>query len=241
MSVESAEMTKHALNAFLATSIAFTNELATLCEYLGADAKEVERGLKSDARVGPGAYISPGSAFAGGALARDVTFLAQIDKQVQVPTHLLTAVRISNNEHKTWSCRKLKQLLGEISGRAVAVLGLTYKPGTDTLRRSSSLEMCIQLAQQGAQVRAYDPVVAQLPDELNRYLTLCSTAHETLQRADALILATEWPVFRTLSVDDILGEMRTPIVIDPNRFLETTLASDGRLQYVAVGMARGIE
>ena len=240
VSVESAEMTKHALNAFLATSITFINELATLGEQVGADAKEVERGLKSDPRIGPRAYLSPGSAFAGGTLARDIAFLTQIGQQAQVPTHLLTAVRVSNDEHKAWPRRKLEELLGDLSGKTVAVLGLTYKPGTDTLRRSSAVELCIWLAQQGAQVRAYDPAVTQLPLELKQYINLRGTAREALQQADALIVATEWPVFRALSADDLVIEMRTPIVVDPNSFLDTTLGRDSRLRYTAVGKPRRV-
>jgi UDPglucose 6-dehydrogenase len=142
MSVESAEMTKHALNAFLATSVTFINEIAALCEQVGADAKEVERGLKSESRIGSKAYLGPGAAFAGGTLARDVEFLTQIGAVHYQPTHLLSAVRASNDEHRNWHRRKLQALLGDLHGKCIAVWGLTYKPGTDTLRRSSSVELC---------------------------------------------------------------------------------------------------
>jgi UDPglucose 6-dehydrogenase len=235
MSVESAEMTKHAVNAFLAASVAFINELATLCAHVGADVKEVERGLKSDCRIGPSAYLSPGSAFAGGTLARDVNFLSQLGQQKRVSTHLMTAIRISNDEHKAWPRRKLQELFGELSGKTVVVLGLTYKPGTDTLRRSSAIELCIWLAQQGAQVRVNDPGVTQLPPELQRYITLCPTANEALQQADVLIVTNDSPTFKSVSANDCVSQMRTPIVLDPNRFLRTTLGADCRLRYVAVG------
>ena len=235
MSVESAEMTKHALNAFLAASVVFVNELATLCEHVGADVKEVERGLRSDSRIGPSAYLSPGSAFAGGTLARDVNFLSQLGQQKRVSTHLMTAIRISNDEHKAWPRRKLQELFGELSGKTVVVLGLTYKPGTDTLRRSSAIELCIWLAQRGVQVRANDPGVTQLPSDLEQYITLCATPNEALQQADALILTNDCPAFKSLSSDDCVRQMRTPVVLDPNRFLSTTLGADSRLRYVAVG------
>lgn len=238
MSVESAEMTKHALNAFLAMSIAFSNEIAVLCERVGADAKEVERGLKSELRIGPRAYLSPGAAFAGGTLARDVLFLADIGRREGITLHLLPAVRDSNNEHKSWPRRKLREYLGELSGKTIAVLGLTYKPDTDTLRRSSAVELCQWLAGQGAQVRAHDPAVCELPPELRPDIELCGSAPETLRRADAVVIATEWPVFRYLTADDLVKEMNTPLVLDANSFFDPPMAADPRVQYVAVGRVK---
>lgn len=236
MSVESAEMTKHALNAFLATSVAFINELADLCERAGADAKEVERGLKSEPRIGAKAYLGPGSAFAGGTLARDVTFLSQIGQRQGVPTHLFSAVIASNNEHKAWARRRLVNLLGGVSGKRIAILGLTYKPGTDTLRRSSAIELCLWLASQRAEVRAYDPAIQQLPAEFKTAISLCESSQEALADADAVVLATEWAAFKKLCTDDLVKAMRTAVVLDPNRFLASELARDPRIRYSAVGM-----
>jgi len=235
MDVESAEMTKHALNAFLATSVVFINEIAELCEQVGADAKEVERGLKSEPRIGPKAYLGPGSAFAGGTLARDVAFLAQIGRREGVPTHLFSGVAASNNEHKAWPTRTLMRLLGDPRGKRIAILGLTYKPGTDTLRRSSAVELCLWLSSHGAEVRAYDPAVRRLPPELSSLIRLCESSREALDAADAMVLATEWPTFKELSADDVVNSMRTAVVLDPNRFLAPELARDRRVRYAAVG------
>lgn len=237
MSVESAEMTKHALNAFLATSVAFINEVASLCEQVGADAKEVERGLKSEMRIGPQAYLGPGAAFAGGTLARDIAFLAQIGAAHQQSTHLLSAVRTSNDAHKQWVQRKLQVLLGEVHGQTVAVWGLAYKPGTDTLRRSSAVELCEWLARQGVQVQAHDPAVTALPEELARQFALCPTPVAALQGAAALVVATGWTEYRSLTADAVVSAMRLPVVIDPNRFLEKTLGNDPRIRYATVGKA----
>ena len=237
MSVESAEMTKHALNAFLATSITFTNEVAVLCEQVGADAKEVERGLKSDARIGPRAYLSPGSAFSGGTLARDIQFLSAIGNAHHQPTYLLSAVRESNSMHRHWVQRRLQWLLRDFRGVQVAVLGLTYKTGTDTLRRSISIELCKWLVEQGALVRAHDSVVKVLPDELAQKMTLCSSPLAALEGVSALVIGTEWPEYQSLAAEKVLSAMREPLIIDPNRFLIKNLGSDPRFRYVTVGKA----
>jgi len=237
MSVESAEMTKHALNAFLATSVTFANELARLCEAVGADAKEVERGLKSEARIGPKAYLSPGAAFAGGTLARDVRFLTGFGRQHRLDTPLLDGVLASNEVHKDWVRRKVTQLLGDagLRGATVAVLGLTYKPGTDTLRRSLAVELCRWLHEQGARVRAHDPAVRALPEELKPVVALCPSVGGALAGADLAVIATEWPDYRQLKADDFAATMRHPRVIDQNWFLAGALAEDRRVTYVATG------
>jgi UDPglucose 6-dehydrogenase len=235
MSIESAEMTKHALNAFLATSVVFINEVASLCEQVGADAKEVERGLKSEVRIGPKAYLSPGGAFAGGTLARDIAFLEKLGEERGQPTHLLSSVRTSNVEHRNWARRKLKSRVSELRGRKVAVLGLTYKPGTSTLRRSDSVELCEWLAAEGAIVQAHDPSVQALPAELSQKIVLCSTAMDALEGASAAVIGTNWPEYKNLSVQDIETVMEVPVVIDASRFLENTLTGARHIQYVTVG------
>jgi len=239
MSVESAEMTKHALNAFLATSVTFINEIAALCEQVGADAKEVERGLKSETRIGPKAYLGPGGAFAGGTLARDIAFLAKLGLQHDLPIHLVSAVRASNDAHKGWPRRRLVQLLGELTGKTIAVWGLTYKAGTDTLRRSSAIELCQWLLEEGANVQAHDPAVNSLPEQYTA-IYLYASPTEAAQGADALVVATEWPDYRTVSMSEIVDTMRTPIVLDANRFLAAALENLPGVTYVAVGKASNL-
>jgi UDPglucose 6-dehydrogenase len=235
MSVESAEMTKHAINAFLATSVAFINELAALCEAVGADAKDVERGLKSDQRIGPGAYLSPGAAFAGGTLARDLALIETRAQSLGVSTPIVRGVRQSNREHAQWTHRTLGQMLAPVAGRRISVWGLTYKPGTDTLRRSLSVELCRQLAKEGATVTAFDPAVRSLPEDLRGILTLAGDALTAAAGAEAIVIGTEWPMLREIPADRLVPAMARPIVIDPNRFLAGTLGADPRIHYVAVG------
>lgn len=236
MSIASAEMTKHAINAFLATSVTFINELARLCEVLGADAKEVERGLKSEGRIGPRAYLAPGAAFAGGTLARDLRFLTDFGRHYSVDTPLFDGVLSSNDAHKAWVRNTVRRLLAGVERPVAAVLGLTYKPGTSTLRRSASVELCTWLSEQGVRVRGHDPAVAALPDELRPLLTLCASARDALTGADVAIVATEWPEYRALAADEWLAAMRSARVVDQNRFLVATIGADPRLTYVATGV-----
>jgi UDPglucose 6-dehydrogenase len=233
MSVASAEMTKHAVNAFLATSVAFINELARICEVVGADAKEVERGLKTEQRIGPRAYLSPGAAFAGGTLARDIGFLLELAFANDRPAHLFRGVRESNECQKNW----LRDQLSAVpAGATVAVLGLTYKPGTDTLRRSGSVELCRWLLARGVKVRAHDPAAKRDADEL-RGVELAATAEEALAGADVGVLATPWPEYRALTPAQVRAAMKRPRVIDPTHFLAAGLANDPSIAYVAAGRA----
>ena len=236
MGIEAAEMTKHAINAFLATSVAFMNEIGSLCEQVGADAKEVERGLKSEQRIGPRAYLSPGGAFAGGTLARDVTTLADLSAEFGLPTVLVSAVRESNNLHRAWPLRKVKEALRTLSGRRVAILGLTYKAGTSTLRRSSAVELALALRREGAQVVAFDPGVEELPPELTAHIRLERCAADALKGADAVVVATTWPQFRDLPWASLIPTMRHPAVIDANWFLAVQLRNLPGIAYTAVGL-----
>ncbi|SHI27715.1 UDP-glucose dehydrogenase family protein [Pollutimonas bauzanensis] len=233
MSVESAEMTKHAINAFLATSVTFANEIASICEVVGADAKEVERGLKSEMRIGPKAYLSPGGPFAGGTLARDIEFLGAEGRSNALLTPLLSSIRASNDEHKNWPRRQLLDQFTSLKGVAVAIWGLTYKPGTDTLRRSLAVELCDWLLEQGADVHVHDPVVRQLPQRWEGKLTSHENALEAVIDADALVIGTEWPDFQSLAVG-LAAARPGMIVIDANRHLYAAVKDSG-LRYIAVG------
>jgi len=237
MGVESAEMTKHALNAFLATSVTFINEIAILCEQVGADAKEVERGLKTEARIGPKAYLGPGSAFAGGTLARDVAFLSQLGETYKQPIYIVPAVKASNDAHKSWHRRHLDQSLGGLRGKTIAVWGLTYKPGTNTLRRSSAIELCTWLLSQGAKVQAHDPSITTLSEEYPQ-IQLSASPQEALKNADALVIATEWPEYKNIELGNELQKMKKQLVLDANRFLAgqiESIAAD--VKYITVGKA----
>lgn len=235
MSVESAEMTKHAINSFLAVSVTFANEIASLCELVGADAKEVERGLKTESRIGPKAYLSPGGPFSGGTLARDIIFLRDVGQALNLPIPLLSAVSVSNDLHKNWAQRQLKQRFKVLRGLTVAIWGLTYKTDTDTLRRSHTVDLCNWLINQGACVRVYDPVVKNIPDYWTGKVIQCVTAFEALKNAKVLVVGTEWPEFRQSALDLRNQIHHNMIVLDANRYLQDQLCWHD-FNYVAVGV-----
>ena len=237
MSVKSAEMTKHALNSFLAVSVAMANEIARLCERTGADAKEVERGLKSEGRIGPGAYLGPGGPFAGGTLARDLRFLVQLGADCGVQTPLLTGTLVSNDLHKEWVHQTIIPLLQNAPHPArITVLGLTYKAGTDTLRRSEAVSLGLWLADQGAEVIFHDPVVRQLPEEIAGRFHLADSLAEALAGSDLLVVSTGWPIYRDEVHPEMLRKtMRRVAVIDQTRFLAATLERQPGILYFAVG------
>lgn len=264
MRVESAEMTKHALNGFLATSVAFINQIAEICESVGADAEEVSRGLKSEQRIGPRAYLGPGDAFAGGTLARDIGFLRGLARHRGLPAQVFAGVADGNAAHKHWTRRKLLGLLthddaehapgapvqcssaqassaqgaGErpaLAGRCVAVWGLTYKPGTDTLRRSSAIELCRWLLVAGASVRAHDPAVSALPADLAGVVQLCASPLEAAAGADALVVCTAWPDYAQVPADELVAALARAQIIDPAGLLSGALATHPQVHYVRVG------
>lgn len=227
-------MVKHALNAFLAVSITFINEIARVCEHVGADAVEVSAGLKSEPRIGPKAYLGPGGPFAGGTLARDVVTLTKLGKEHGEALALIPAIKQSNDEHRGWALRQLQSRVGELTNRTVAVLGLVYTPNTNTLRRSAAVELCGQLQAANAHVQAYDPVITKVGPELSD-VTLAHGIEDALRGADAAIVCTEWPQFRESDWTKAIALMRRALVIDPNRFLEKPLQGVAGVEHISVG------
>jgi UDPglucose 6-dehydrogenase len=234
MRPESAEMVKHALNSFLALSVAYINEIAVLAETVGADAQEVAAGLKSEPRIGPRAYLSPGGPFAGGTLARDVVTLTRLGAARHLPLALIPAIKESNDRHRGWAFRKVQGALAGVSQPVVAVLGLAYTPNTSTLRRSAAVELCRQLAAAGIRVQAFDPLI-RTTDADHRDLTLAATAADALRGAHAAVICTEWPEFRDLPWPALLAGMARPVVVDANRLVEKAVTPVAGLVYLTVG------
>jgi len=236
MRTESAEMVKHALNSFLALSVTYINEVARLCEHVGADAKEVSAGLKSEPRIGPKAYLGPGGPFAGGTLARDVVTLTRLAAANNEMISVIPAIKQSNDLHRGWMLRRLQTRLGNLRGRTIAVLGLTYTVNTDTLRRSAAVELCRELLTAGAGVRAFDPAVKQLPADLAP-VQLAAQIADAVKDVDAAVVCTEWPAFRQADWATLVPAMRQRIFVDANRFLEKGLQNISGVEHLSVGRA----
>ena len=236
MRPESAEMSKHALNAFLASSISFINEIAAFCEAEGADAREVSAALKSEERIGPKAYLSPGGAFAGGTLARDVKYLIAKSDEQGIRADMLRGVLSSNIHHMDWIYQRTLDSLGSLYSKTIAVLGLTYKSGTDTLRRSRAVEFIRRFNAEGSQVKAYDENISSLPKDLTGIMRLTDSPEQAIRESDCVIIYS-YSKKPTEGEGIILSikNMHKPIVIDEGGKFIKEFADDENIKYYTVG------
>jgi UDPglucose 6-dehydrogenase len=234
MSVASAEMSKHAMNAYLATCISFISQLSDLCEAVGADAWDVAAALKADARVSPRAPVLPGLGFAGGTLGRDLQSLRAAGREHGVPAELFDAVWSVNHRRLSSTVERVRALVGELDGSRIGVLGLTYKPGTSTLRRSQSVELARGLVSAGATVVAHDPAVdPSAGAELG--FAVAEDPYAAAADMDALVLMTTWPDYKDLDLERLGAIMRRRIVFDPAGFLDAVRLMDAGFVHAVVG------
>jgi UDPglucose 6-dehydrogenase len=211
---ESAELVKYATNAFLATKVAFINELADVCEAVGADVQVVARGMGMDGRIGP-KFLHAGPGFGGSCLPKDVRALAATARERGAPLRIVEAVLAANQERKRRMVDKIAAALGgDLHGRTVALLGVTFKPNTDDVREAPSLEIVPLLQARGARIRAFDPKGMQRAAERLPGVEWGEDAYSILHQADALVLLTEWNEFRALHLDEVKALLRQPVVID---------------------------
>jgi UDPglucose 6-dehydrogenase len=240
MDVRSAELTKYAANAMLATKISFMNELANLAERFGADIESVRIGLGSDPRIGY-AFIYPGVGYGGSCFPKDVQALQRSAKDVGYDASILTAVESVNNRQKQVLFTKIKSHFGELRGKTFAIWGLAFKPNTDDMREASSRVLMESLWSAGAGVRAYDPVA--MPECLRIYgerpdLTLCATGPEALRGADALTIVTEWQEFRSPDFEEIKSALRTPVIFDGRNLYDPDQMIKAGFSYYAIGRGK---
>lgn len=235
MNLRSAEMTKHAINAFLASCISFANEIGNLCDDVGADALKVAEGLGTEERIGLKLPLKPGLAFAGGTLARDLKVLQNLGDRISYETYLIDGVLQVNEQQNRFVLRKLQKIYGSINNLTVGVLGLTYKAGTSTLRRSAALEIIGDLIASGATVRAYDPQAD--PDEVKSHqeFKFCSDPYTVAGGSDALVFITDWPEFKELDFARIKSVMKKPVLIDARNMLDGRQLIAGGFVYSGVG------
>lgn len=236
--LRSAEMTKHAINAYLATAISFGNELANLCDLAGADALKVIQALRMDSRVSPRAPMLPGLGFGGGTLARDMKVLHRLADEHGYPAPFFDGVLKVNQRQNEMVVNRLRQACGSLQDLTVGVLGLTYKAGTSTLRRSAAVEIIQAVAREGATVKAYDPKAD--PKEVEPYLpyfTSCPDAYSVAEGSHALVFLTEWAEFKELDFPHVQLLMRRPLILDVQNMLDADAI--GQMGFTYHGMGRG--
>jgi UDPglucose 6-dehydrogenase len=232
--VASAEMIKLAANAFLATKISFINEIANVCEEVGADVAEVAKGMGLDERIGP-QFLRPGIGYGGSCFPKDVSALKQLAGNSGYHFQLLTAVIEVNELQKRRVISKLQKHLGSLVGKEVALLGLAFKPNTDDMREASSLVLAGRLQADGARVRAYDPVAEDAARGLMQGVDFSDSALSAVDGADAVVLVTEWPEFAELDWADVASRMRGDLVIDGRNALRRDTVAQAGLAYEGIG------
>src|SRR5438270_3121529 len=238
-----AEMIKYASNAFLATKISFINEIAQICERLGADVKEVAVGMGHDKRIGR-AFLDAGLGYGGSCFPKDVRALAHMAAEAGLHPQLLNAVMDITHDQRRLIVTKLSSILGSLRGYTIGILGLAFKPNTDDMREAPSVDIIRWITNQGAMVQVYDPVASKTAQEaLEREgirldaVTFCENAYEVAEDADALVIVTEWNEFKSLNMLQIRSAMRRPVLIDGRNIYESTEMN--RLGFIYRGMGRG--
>jgi UDPglucose 6-dehydrogenase len=232
---ETAELIKYAANAFLATKITFINEIADICEKVGADVQDVARAIGLDGRIG-GKFLHAGPGFGGSCFPKDTLALLKTSQAVGAPTRIVESVVAVNEARKARMVEKITGVLGDAKGKTIAILGLTFKPNTDDMRDAPSLVIVPALQQSGATIRAYDPEGTQ---EARKHLdaTFCKSAYEALTGADAVVILTEWNEFRALDLSRVKALMKAPVMIDLRNIYRPAQMAEAGFRYTSVGRA----
>jgi UDPglucose 6-dehydrogenase len=234
----SAEMIKYSANAFLALKIGFSNEMANICERIGADVTEVMRGIGLDNRIGTG-FLNAGIGWGGSCFGKDISSLVHTAGEYGFQARILEASLAVNRLQRNVVIQKLQEKLYILKGRTVALLGLAFKPNTDDLRDAPSLQIAEKLIQMGARVRAYDPIAMDACREQHPGLRMvyCNDALSAAEQADALVLVTEWPAFADLDLRDLAARMNNPVMVDGRNLFDPERARQAGLDYTGIGRA----
>jgi UDPglucose 6-dehydrogenase len=230
--VASAEMTKLAANAFLMTRISFINEIANVCELVGADVQEVARGVGLDHRLGPH-FLRAGIGYGGSCFPKDASALKQLASNSGYHFQLLSAVIEVNELQKRRVVAKLQKHLGKLRGKRVALLGLSFKPNTDDMREAPSIVLASRLLAEGAEVRGWDPVAR--PGDLMKGVEISDSVLEAVRDADAAVVVTEWPELRELASEEVRAVMRNPLIVDGRNILDPEAVRSAGFAYEGVG------
>ncbi len=233
--VETAEMIKYASNAFLATKISFINEMANLCEKVGGDVHEVARGMGLDQRIGP-KFLHPGPGYGGSCFPKDTRALAQISKDNSYKFEIIDAVIKVNQRQRTLMLEKIQRGLKSLKGKKLAVWGLTFKPNTNDMRESPSIDIINGLLKEGAVIIAFDPVgVEEAKKFLNKEVQYSDDMYKMAAGCDALIVLTEWNQFRNPDFDRLKKTLKSPLIIDLRNIFDPQRVKKLGFQYICVG------
>ncbi|MEO7457359.1 MAG: UDP-glucose/GDP-mannose dehydrogenase family protein [Gemmatimonadaceae bacterium] len=239
MDLPSAEMTKYAANAMLATRISFMNEIANLCEIVGADVDQVRKGIGSDGRIGP-AFLFPGPGYGGSCFPKDVKALVRTARSHDVPLRVLDAVEQANDAQKHRLFAKVTRALGSVEGKRIAIWGLAFKPNTDDMREAPSLVLIEELLNAGATVVAHDPVAMHETERrIGRSVEYAASGYEAIEGADALIVVTDWNEYRHPDFKRILAALRTPVVVDGRNLYDARKMRSLGFTYDSIGRGLG--
>lgn len=230
----SAELTKYAANAFLATKISFINEVANVCERVGADVHDVAKGMGLDNRIGT-KFLHPGPGYGGSCFPKDTRALLTIAQQHDYRFQIVEAAVAVNEQQRRVMIQKIKHITGGVKGKTIAVLGLSFKPNTDDMREAPAADIIQALLQEGAQIRAYDPVAMPEARKILPTIAYGKDTYDIMEGADALVFITEWNQFRSLDLDKIKSLLKTPLVIDLRNIYEPSKMIDKGFKYYSVG------
>ena len=232
---ETSELIKYAANAFLATKITFINEIADLCDRVGADVHQVARGIGLDGRIGP-KFLHPGPGYGGSCFPKDSLALVKTARDKGAPLRIVEAVAdINDTRKRAMAQRVIDACGGEVEGRTIAILGVTFKPNTDDMRESPSLDIVPMLQVAGAVIRAYDPEGMAEARPLLPDVTWCDSAYDALLDADAVVILTEWNQFRNLDLDRVKALLKAPVFVDFRNIYDPREMAEAGFAYTSVG------
>lgn len=232
--LRTAEMIKYASNAFLATKISFMNELADLCEAVGADIKEVAAGMGYDARIGRH-FLDAGLGWGGSCFPKDVKALAYMANERQLEPRILNSVTDVNYRRRTAAVQQLSDMLGGLKGKTIGLLGLAFKPNTDDMREAPSIDIARYLAEAGANVRAYDPVAMEVARSIMPSVEMFRDPYKMADGCDGLMVITEWNEFKQLDLDQLKSVLKQAVIFDGRNIYDPAIMKERGFAYRAVG------
>jgi len=234
--IASAELIKHASNSFLAMKISFINAVATICELSGADVELVAKGMGMDPRIGP-RFLNAGLGYGGSCFPKDVSAFEQIGRELGYDFGLLREVQRINREMRERFLKKVEEELWVVKGKTFGIWGLAFKPDTDDVREAPAIEIIQRLQEKGASIQAYDPQAEGKTAKLLQDVRFCPTADEAARDADALLICTEWPVFREFPLAKLKTLLKHPVVLDGRNLFDPAAMRAAGFDYRCVGRA----